>query len=51
MRGRGSDIFAFGATLFEMATGKRAFEGKTQASIVGQILVVEPPSASTCALP
>ncbi len=36
-----SDIFAFGAMLFEMATGKRAFEGKTQASIVGQILAVD----------
>jgi len=42
-----SDIFAFGAMLFEMATGKRAFEGKTQASIVGQILAVDPPAAST----
>jgi serine/threonine protein kinase len=41
-----SDIFAFGVMLFEMATGKRAFEGKTQASIVGQILAVDPPSAS-----
>ena len=40
-----SDIFAFGAMLFEMATGKRAFEGKTQASIVGQILAVDPPSS------
>jgi Tol biopolymer transport system component/tRNA A-37 threonylcarbamoyl transferase component Bud32 len=42
-----SDIFAFGAMLFEMATGKRTFEGKTQASIVGQILAVDPPSVST----
>lgn len=42
-----SDIFAFGVMLFEMTTGKRAFEGKTQASIVGQILAVDPPSAST----
>ncbi len=42
-----SDIFAFGAMLFEMATGKRAFEGKTQSSIVGQILALDPPSAST----
>jgi serine/threonine protein kinase len=42
-----SDIFAFGAMLFEMVTGKRTFEGKTQASIVGQILAVEPPSVST----
>ena len=44
-----SDIFAFGAMLFEMAAGKRAFEGKTQASIVGQILAVEPPPVSTLA--
>ncbi len=44
-----SDIFAFGAMLFEIATGKRAFEGKTQASIVGQILAVEPPHVSTLA--
>jgi serine/threonine protein kinase/Tol biopolymer transport system component len=42
-----SDIFAFGLMLFEMTTGKRAFEGKTQASIVGQILAVDPPSVST----
>jgi serine/threonine protein kinase len=42
-----SDIFAFGVMLFEMTTGKRAFEGKTQASIVGQILAVEPPAART----
>lgn len=42
-----SDIFAFGAMLYEMATGKRAFEGKTQSSIVGQILAVDPPPAST----
>src|ERR1700689_23319 len=42
-----SDIFAFGVMLFEMVTGKRSFEGKTQASIVGQILPVDPPSVST----
>ena len=41
-----SDIFAFAVMLFEMATGKRAFEGKTQASIVGQILAVDPPSVT-----
>jgi len=42
-----SDIFSFGVMLFEMVTGKRSFEGKTQASIVGQILAVDPPSVST----
>ena len=38
-----SDIFALGAVLYEMATGKRAFNGKTQASIVAAILASEPP--------
>lgn len=42
-----SDIFAFGAMLFEMVTGKRAFEGKTPSSIVGQILAVDPASVNT----
>ena len=30
-----TDIFAFGAVVYEMATGKRAFDGKTQASVIG----------------
>ena len=42
-----SDIFAFGATLYEMATGKRAFDGKSQASIVGAILANDPPPVTT----
>jgi len=42
-----SDIFAFGATLFEMATGKRAFEGKSQASVIAAILERVPPPIST----
>src|SRR3989442_8988173 len=37
-----SDIFAWGAVLYEMATGKRAFSGKSQASIVASILASEP---------
>jgi eukaryotic-like serine/threonine-protein kinase len=37
-----TDIFAFGAILYEMATGKRAFEGKSQASLIAAILAAEP---------
>jgi serine/threonine protein kinase/Tol biopolymer transport system component len=41
-----SDIFAFGAVLYEMATGKRAFEGKSQASVIAAIFATEPPPVS-----
>ena len=37
-----SDIFALGAVIYEMATGTRAFEGKTQASLIASILKEEP---------
>ena len=37
-----SDIFALGAVLYEMAAGKRAFTGKTQASIIASILASDP---------
>jgi serine/threonine protein kinase len=37
-----SDIFALGAVIYEMATGHRAFEGKTQASLIASILKEEP---------
>jgi Tol biopolymer transport system component len=37
-----SDIFAFGAMLYEMATGKRAFEGKSQLSVATAILERDP---------
>ncbi len=37
-----SDIFAFGSVLYEMATGRRAFDGKTQASLIAAVLDREP---------
>jgi Tol biopolymer transport system component/tRNA A-37 threonylcarbamoyl transferase component Bud32 len=42
-----SDIFAFGAVLHEMATGQKAFAGKSQASLIASILSAEPPPIST----
>ena len=38
-----TDIFAFGAVVYEMVTGKRAFEGKSQASLISAIMSSEPP--------
>ena len=37
-----TDIFAFGAVMYEMFTGQRAFKGKSQASLIGAILKDEP---------
>jgi eukaryotic-like serine/threonine-protein kinase len=37
-----SDLFALGAVIYEMATGRRAFEGKTQASVIASILKEHP---------
>src|SRR5262249_18524126 len=37
-----SDLFAFGATLYEMLSGKKAFEGKSQISVVSAILEKDP---------
>jgi Tol biopolymer transport system component/tRNA A-37 threonylcarbamoyl transferase component Bud32 len=42
-----SDLFALGCVLFEMATGRRAFEGQTQASVIGSIMHAQPPSVSS----
>ena len=41
-----SDIFALGAVLYEMATGKRAFEGKSTTSVIAAILERNPPPIS-----
>ena len=37
-----SDVWAFGCVLDEMLTGRRAFEGKDVAEILGAVLKTEP---------
>jgi Tol biopolymer transport system component len=42
-----TDIFAFGTLLYEMVTGKKAFEGTSQASLIAAILDHNPPAVSS----
>jgi serine/threonine protein kinase len=42
-----TDIFAFGAVLYEMGTGRKAFEGRSQASLISAIMTADPPSISS----
>jgi serine/threonine protein kinase/Tol biopolymer transport system component len=42
-----SDIFSFGAIVYEVATGRRAFDGKSAASVMAAILEREPPAMSS----
>ena len=42
-----TDIFAFGAVLYEMATGRKAFSGTSQASLISAIMKEEPAPIAT----
>jgi len=44
-----TDIFSFGVVLYEMVTGKHAFEGRSRASLIAAILDKEPESISAVA--
>ena len=42
-----SDIFSFGAMLYEMITGRKGFEGSSHASLIAAVMSVTPPPVST----
>ena len=42
-----TDIFTFGTVVYKMATGRRAFQGQSQASLIAAILERNPPPPST----
>jgi serine/threonine protein kinase len=42
-----TDIFSFGVVVYEMATGKKAFEGKSQASLISAIISSDPQPMSS----
>ena len=44
-----SDIFSFGLVLYEMLTGRRAFDGQNPASVIAAILEREAPSVAAVA--
>jgi eukaryotic-like serine/threonine-protein kinase len=42
-----TDIFAFGAVLYEMVIGRKAFQGETPASVISSIMSAHPPPISS----
>ena len=42
-----SDIFAFGAVLFEMLAGRKAFEGATTSAVIGAVVHTDPPAVAS----
>jgi serine/threonine protein kinase len=44
-----SDLWALGCVLYEMATARKAFQGRSQASLISAIMSAEPPSPTTLA--
>jgi Tol biopolymer transport system component/predicted Ser/Thr protein kinase len=44
-----SDIFAFGATLYEMLTGRRPFQASSRAGLIASILHEDPPPVAALA--
>ena len=42
-----TDLFAFGALVYEMITGRKAFDGRSHASLIASIIERDPPSLSS----
>ena len=42
-----TDIYAFGVVLYEMVTGRKAFDGSSHAALIAAILESQPPRMST----
>ncbi len=42
-----TDLFAFGTVLYEMVTGRKAFQGQSQASLISAIMTSDPPNLAS----